>query len=110
MAAIPEQQKVLVQSLVERNDLLSDVAQTADAVDAEVIRTEADSGDDYVRRLARAKVVFAALHMREIDRLSVKQAAREAKVLKHADPSTITAVTDIDIAEQRANKGGTDGQ
>lgn len=101
---MPDHNDVLRRSHIERLDVADDVVAEAEAVDEKAMVKEASSGDDLLESTSNAKAIFASMKMREFDRVTSKQVKAEAAALRQADPASIRAIRDIDIAEQRAKK------
>jgi hypothetical protein len=95
-------QTVLIKSGMERTDELAATGADADETDVTAIRKGAGSGQELVYELLVASAVASASRLGQQTDIAVDQVKAEGKAMKNADPATVKAVTDVEIAEQRA--------
>ncbi len=95
----------IVQGVIEQEDILAEVTErAAEAPVAEFVAEamQAGDGDVLVDAMMRAAVLASMEQLEKQKDMAAQQVAREAFWLDKADPSSIRAVTDVDVAQARA--------
>jgi len=98
---------VLVESAIDREDLLAAASKNADQVDTAAILAQAVKDRDpagLVAELVRAAAVASAMDLAAQADSALKQVEREAAPLKRTPPEQVPAVKNEDIAAARAAK------
>lgn len=95
---------VIVTSAIERDDEITAVAEAASAVEPEEVLASASDGDTLATEALRRAAVEVAGRMGLQREIARKQVDGEAKALRSADPTTVKAITNEDIAAKRARK------
>jgi hypothetical protein len=98
---------VLVQGALEQDALLTEVAERAQEAPVSDLVAEAmatGNGDLLVDGVMRAAVLASLEQFKAQRDMAATQVTEEAAWIEKADPSTIRAVTSVDIAQARAAK------
>lgn len=98
---------VLVQGALEQDDLLTEIATRAEdapVTDLVAEALETRDGDVLVDGVKRAAILASLERLGAQRDMAAAQVTEEAAWIEKADPSTIRAVTNVDLAQARAAK------
>lgn len=89
---------------IERAEEIQEAADAAKDMAPLLYHFAPGAGNALVAEVVTRGAVAAASRMAKQKRVAAAQTAREAAALKQADVTTVSAVTDDDVAEERAQR------